>query len=334
MEKDKSIVSLIIPCYNAEKYIERCLESVLHQQYKNIELILVNDGSIDTSDDIIMNMRSKLERKIEKFIYIKQENQGVGAACNNAFKFASGEYVMLLDSDDILLSESIELCVEYLKANQNCGLVRTNGYYVDENDLNVQNKLLEVNEYMKSKEEIFEEIFYGRTYVWPGSYMIRMEVLEKLYPDHEILPSRGGQNLQFLMMAAYISKAGFINKPLMCYTVRRESLSHFYTGDKLNREIEAMLKYKEIRRYLINKFMMGKERDYWNKEIDYLYDKIFVQLSCKYKNKSEAKKYYKQLKYNAKNKRVELNMRIVYYELMNPLISLFLKIFRKLGILC
>ena len=240
------MVSLIIPCYNAEKYIQRCLNSVLLQSNKHIQLIIVNDGSIDLSENIILNMEVKFKQELDEFIYIKQENQGVGAACNNAFKYATGEFVMLLDSDDVILPNSIELCTKFLRENEKYGFVRTNGYYVYEDNINERDRLLEVNDYMKNKENVFEDIFYGKTYVWPGSYMIRMSVLEKLYPTHEILPSRGGQNLQFLMMAAYISKAGFIDKPLMCYTLRKESLSHFNSGNKLEKEINAMQKYKNI----------------------------------------------------------------------------------------
>lgn len=234
---------------------------------------------------------------------------------------------MLLDSDDIILPNSIELCVKFLKKNEKYGFVRTNGYYVQEDNINERNRVLEVNDYMKNKENIFEDIFYGKTYVWPGSYMIRMSILEKLYPTHEILPSRGGQNLQFLMMAAYISKAGFIDKPLMCYTLRKESLSHFNSGNKLEKEINAMLKYKSIRIELIDKFMKGIEKEFWNLETEKLYDVIFLSLACKYKNKVQAKKYYDQLK--MKNKKIDVNNKIIYYDLMNPFLSIILKSYRK-----
>lgn len=321
------MVSLIIPCYNAEKYIQRCLNSVLLQSNKHIQLIIVNDGSRDLSENIILNMEVKFKQELDEFIYIKQDNQGVGAACNNAFKYATGEFVMLLDSDDIILPNSIELCVKFLKENEKYGFVRTNGYYVQEDNINERNRVLEVNDYMKNKENIFEEIFYGKTYVWPGSYMIRMSILEKLYPTHEILPSRGGQNLQFLMMAAYISKAGFIDKPLMCYTLRKESLSHFNSGNKLEKEINAMIKYKSIRIELIDKFMNGTEKEFWNLETEKLYDVIFLSLACKYKNKVQAKKYYDQLK--MKNKKIDVNNKIIYYDLMNPFLSIILKSYRK-----
>lgn len=90
------MVSLIIPCYNAEKYIGRCLDSVLNQTDRNIELIVVNDGSTDKTARIIEDYRHVLESDITRFIYISQENEGVGAACNNALKKVTGEFLTLL----------------------------------------------------------------------------------------------------------------------------------------------------------------------------------------------------------------------------------------------
>jgi glycosyltransferase involved in cell wall biosynthesis len=146
------MVSLIIPCLN----------SVLLQSNKHIQLIIVNDGSIDLSENIILNMEVKFKQELDEFIYIKQENQGVGAACNNAFKYATGEFVMLLDSDDVILPNSIELCTKFLRENEKYGFVRTNGYYVYEDNINERDRLLEVNDYMKNKENVFEDIFMGR----------------------------------------------------------------------------------------------------------------------------------------------------------------------------
>lgn len=69
------MVSLIIPCYNSESYIERCLDSILVQNYKQIELILVNDGSVDDTEHKIDQMRTRIESNTERFIYIKQKNR-------------------------------------------------------------------------------------------------------------------------------------------------------------------------------------------------------------------------------------------------------------------
>lgn len=322
------MVSLIIPCYNSEKYIGRCLESVLNQSENDIELILVNDGSTDESSNIIDQYRHQLEASFTKFVYIEQDNQGVGAACNNAFKKVTGEYLALLDSDDIILPDFILESRKWLDEHPLYGFVRTNGYYVTEDNLDGSDRLLEVNDYMKEKEDVFEELFNGSTYLWPGTYMIRMSVLDDLYPDREIYPSRSGQNLQFLMMSAYRSKAGFVDKPLMKYLIRKDSLSHFSSGDVMKKEISAIEGYKDIRKHLISKFMSHDEQNEWNSKIEKLYAGVYLKLAIKYKNKKFAKEYYKNIKalYGGLP---ELNLQIDYYKLVNPIRYYYLRILRK-----
>lgn len=324
------MVSLIVPCYNSESYIERCIESILNQTYREIELIIINDGSNDATEEKLNKYKRKMEEKFVRYIYKYQENGGVGEACNTAFKSATGDYLMLLDSDDALCTQSIQKCVEFLEQYPEYDLVRTNGYYVTEDNINANKRLLEVNSEMKIKKNIFDDIFYGRTYVWPGTYMIRMNKLNQLYPDREIYSSRGGQNLQFLMMACYHSNAGFIDEPLMRYTVRKESLSHFNYGDILKKEIQAMERYRDIRHHLIERFMKEDEKEYWLDRLDSLYANIYVQLACKHRNKDEAKKYFETLK---KREKPNLNIKITYYRLMNPMKYGLLRLGRKIHFL-
>ena len=322
------MVSLIIPCYNAEKYIGRCLDSVLNQTDRNIELIVVNDGSTDKTARIIEDYRHVLESDITRFIYISQENEGVGAACNNALKKVTGEFLTLLDADDIMLPESIEIRRKWLEEHSTYGLVRTNGYYVTEDNLELCNRLLEVNEYMKNKENVLNELFNGTTYLWPGTYMIRMNVLDKLYPDREIYPSRNGQNMQLVMMAAYVSKAGFIDIPLMKYVLQKESLSHFSSGNVMQKELNAMEGYKDIRKHLVKQFMNEDDQDKWNDKIDKLYANIYLDIALKHKDKDFAKSCYENIKHKGN---IEINQQINYYKLMNPVVYWCLRIIRKLG---
>lgn len=322
------MVSLIIPCYNGEKFINRCLDSVLDQSYKDIELIFVNDGSTDKTSEIINKRKEELDNRLTKFIYIEQENQGVGASCNNAFKKVTGEYLTLLDIDDLMLPDSIKLRKEWLDNNPSYGLVRTNGYYVTEENLNNTSNLLEVNDYMKSNEEIFNELFNGTTYVWPGTYMIRMNLLNDVYPSRDIYPSRNGQNLQFLLVAAYKSKAGFIDVPLMKYVVQSESLSHFSSGNILDKKVKAMLGYKDIRKNLIMNIMNNEDRNLWLERLEILYEKIFMQLANEYNEKALAKKHYQNLK-KLMNEGIDLNTRIDYYHNRNLIVYLVLRIVRK-----
>ena len=97
MSKSCSI-SLIVPVYNVEKYLARCLDSLLNQTYKDIEIICINDGSTDSSYDIL----KEYSEKDERIIILNQANQGISVARNNGLKIASGEYVGYVDSDDWL----------------------------------------------------------------------------------------------------------------------------------------------------------------------------------------------------------------------------------------
>ena len=89
-------ISIIVPAYNAEKYIEKCLNSLIHQTKKELEFIIVNDGSKDNTESIIKTFRDKRIR------YFKNENQGIGKSRNFGIEKARGKYIMFLDSDDYL----------------------------------------------------------------------------------------------------------------------------------------------------------------------------------------------------------------------------------------
>jgi len=101
------LVSLVVPCYNVEKYIEQCLTSIRDQTYKNIEVILVDDGSPDNSGAIC----DRFALDDERFKVIHKENAGVGAARNDGMAMASGDYIIFIDSDDYLPLNALELLV-------------------------------------------------------------------------------------------------------------------------------------------------------------------------------------------------------------------------------
>lgn len=96
MEKYTDLISIIIPVYNVEKYIDRCLSSVINQIYKNIEIIVVNDGSTDNSENIC----KKYAEEDKRIVLTNQSNKGLSAARNAGLEAAKGKYVMFVDSDD------------------------------------------------------------------------------------------------------------------------------------------------------------------------------------------------------------------------------------------
>jgi glycosyltransferase involved in cell wall biosynthesis len=106
-------VTVIIPVYNAEKFLRDSVNSILNQSYKNIEIIIVNDGSTDNSYNILISEFSILPN----IIIINSINKGQSAACNLGFKFSTGEYIKFFDADDILNDCFIE---EQIKLLENC----------------------------------------------------------------------------------------------------------------------------------------------------------------------------------------------------------------------
>ena len=104
--------SIIVPAYNGEKYIEETLDCLLSQTEQSVEVIVVNDGSTDKTEEIVKEYASRDER----VVYVYQDNAGVSAARNNGIERARGEYVIFIDSDDLLSEDALEKIYEGLKA--------------------------------------------------------------------------------------------------------------------------------------------------------------------------------------------------------------------------
>ena len=104
-------VSIIVPIYNVEQYLANCIESLIHQTYANIEIVLVNDGSKDNSEQIIQ----KYAEKDNRIVPLNKVNGGLSDARNFGLKYATGEYCLFIDSDDWLAESAIEMCVDKVK---------------------------------------------------------------------------------------------------------------------------------------------------------------------------------------------------------------------------
>lgn len=120
-------VSIIIPVYNNEKYIEKCIHSVLNQTFGELEIIAVNDGSTDESGKILKN----LEREDVRIILLEQNNQGVAAARNLGVKKSTGKYITFVDGDDYLKNDYIEKMYD-LAEKESLDMVISGLTYVDE----------------------------------------------------------------------------------------------------------------------------------------------------------------------------------------------------------
>ncbi|MBQ3475399.1 MAG: glycosyltransferase family 2 protein [Bacilli bacterium] len=241
----KPLVTIIIPVYNAEKYIGKCLESVCNQEYNNLEIIVVDDGSKDDSSRII-NEYSKRDSRIK---YINQENKGVSFARNVALKVASGEYIQFTDSDDILKVDMIKKMVNVaLKNNSDIVICGYDNYIEASNEVNH----IHLNKYNLSFKEVIsnEATNYGG---FPWNKLIKKDCIKKEYrTDIHFYENL----LLFLDNSIYIKNYSIIDEPLYVYNINNTSAVH---TKKYNKKRMTMLKALE---YVI-KSVDIKYKDYY-----------------------------------------------------------------------
>src|SRR5690606_21099984 len=114
-----ALISVIIPIYNVEDYLEKCLESLLSQTYSDLEIICVNDGSTDKSALIV----EKYKNLDERIVLIEKENSGAGETRNQGVRFATGEYVWFVDGDDWVDKTACELLVSFCRRNPDADVI-------------------------------------------------------------------------------------------------------------------------------------------------------------------------------------------------------------------
>lgn len=318
----KSLVSILIPCYNGENFLERCFKSILSQTYSNIEIIFINDGSVDNSEEIAKEYANKLINKGYKFNYIYQENSGAAAAINVALKLVNGEYIMLYDIDDIIFPTAVEEKAVYLDNNKEYDMVRNNGYYVNNDNLDKIVDVFSRNEEEKKNENIFEALLLGETNNWPASFMVRSVALFDNINDKNIYVSQFGQNLQIMLPVAYKGRSGYIDKPLMKYVRHNKSHSSFINS---SRKLELFNGYEENRIQILNSLSLDlSEKKQYIEKINILYFRIRMKIAYESNNRELLIGQYNNLK---KMKACNSKDRILYMRGINKFIDSIFNIY-------
>lgn len=319
------LVSIIVPCYNGEKFVDRCLESIYIQEYSDIELIVVDDGSTDCSKELILSWKEKFLEKKWNLKYYYQDNKGLGGAINAGLKLVSGAYISLLDIDDEYLPGAIAERVTYLKSHKDVWVVRSNGWVVKG-----KCKYLFIYEQCeKDIDDIFLALLRGETNNWAGSYMVRANELFEFYPNREIYQSRYGQNLQILLPLLYKRKCGYIDKPHMNYIQQANSLSQTIDENaKEKKELENMNGYKDIRVYMLNLIVKDEiEKNEYLRNIEGAFWRNIMSIALVEKNKELMCKAYQQMK---KFEKPRIDDKIKYTKLIFPYCSFVLRVTRKI----
>ncbi len=302
------LVSIITPCFNGENYLDRYFESILNQTYPNIELIFVNDGSTDKTEEIALSYQQKLEDRNIKFIYIYQKNAGQAAALNKGLKIFKGDYLTWPDSDDTMTPDCIEKKVEFLEKNKNYDMVRSNGIYYDEK---THEKRKISNKKNNKNEKIFEDLLVLNTYGCCGCYMITRRGFLNSFPNKRIYDSRCGQNWQILLPVASRSLCGYIDEDL--YTVFLTRNSHSRKQRSLQKEIDRYTSFLDILLHSINESDCNK-RYFRKKAYTFCYRNQFYY-SIALQDKILIKKYFKLICRKSKPHLKEIVLYIKHYYL-------------------
>lgn len=164
----QDLISIIVPIYNVEKYLDKCLQSITNQTYKNLQIILINDGSTDTSLRICENFALNDER----ICIVNQESKGVSEARNTGIREAKGAYITFIDSDDVVESTYIQYLYDIIKENNDISVCKMKEIYGDgDDDINNDGEESVIKQ-LNSKEAI-EIMLYQREFdnsLWGKMY--------------------------------------------------------------------------------------------------------------------------------------------------------------------
>ncbi len=163
--RNKPKVSIIVPVYNVEEYLVKCLDSLVSQTLKEIEIICINDGSTDNSLEIL----NTFAQKDSRIIIINKQNEGVSAARNIGLDISNGEYIMFVDSDDYLEIQTCQTVYEKIK-NENSDLLIFNYFSVTQNTKKISAELDNILTNKFSFKQCPDSFFYTATSVWGKLY--------------------------------------------------------------------------------------------------------------------------------------------------------------------
>ena len=233
MHTDKPVVSVLMPAYNHQNYVQDSIKSIINQTYQDIELIVVDDGSKDDTFNKILELKDECEKRFKSCSFETQQNKGTCETLNKLISKANGDYIYIIASDDLVKPCAIECLVEFLNSNPKYVLVvgdneiiDSNGKncYWDENRNNVYSKneakFLTFVDYLKYYCNFFNDKKFGTyeslqigNYI-PNGYLIRKSILDKVEPFSKEAPL---EDYFLMLQLSKYAKFKYLNKVLFSY---------------------------------------------------------------------------------------------------------------------
>ncbi len=256
-----SRVSVVTPLYNCEAFLERFLDALLHQTHNDIEVVLVDDGSTDSTPAIASRFQAFFEAKSIRYIFVQQENGGVSSAINKGLGFVTGQYICWPDPDDVFESNALKRRADFLDRNLDFGLLRSDGFRFSVKSASQKLKRVSGGNLNRFNGSIFEDLLLSRTFITPCAYMIRADLLWEIYPNREIVPSRYGQNYQILLPMTFSHKCGYVDYPDWTRFERPDSHSRASIG-KFGAEYDRLIGVERLIFQILNFSLQEAANDY------------------------------------------------------------------------
>lgn len=324
---DEPKISVIIPAYNIEDYIATCLFSIINQSFKDIEILVIDDGSKDKTAEIV-EIFGQFDKRIK---LIKQENQGAGNAKNNALKLAVGKYIMFVDSDDCLENNAIEIAYDTI-FNQKAEVVvfGANGildekkvkclYGIERTPKNILNKIVTQSEIYKN---IFKLPVVAMCKIYDTSFLKNNNILFQ--------GTKTGEDQFFHIKTILLAKRVFVlGKNLYCYRKKRKNsltfskrknensvIYNFYAIEEFlkNENLPNTVKLKILNKYFVKCVSwLGKCAE--NYRIEYFND---LEKFCTFVSQNHPEIYNNELKFSNNDTYFVLKIKLLFIKLKKKL---------------
>ena len=278
-------ISIVIPVYNAQQFIEKLLDILYKQTYKNLEIIIVNDGSIDNTKNII----EKCIKKDKRIILINTQNKGVSSARNTGIGYVTGKYTTFIDADDYIEIDTYEKIYKKIK-EKNTDAIRYN-YIKEEEDgsilkkgdmLDLKDKIIDKNE---KKEKVIPYIFENKIEAYSSLLILKSEIIKKVGKFNEEVHMMEDL-LFYLGVLSSVDNIYFYDYHAYHYVLHYTSSSK--SRDKLVRNFKDTLKVVK----LVNKFLdENKFESKIYKQVNYIYSTMIVKYTIRSLQKDDEFKW-------------------------------------------
>lgn len=291
-------VSVIVPVYNAEKYLEKCLNSIINQTYKNIEIIAINDGSTDNSLEII-NQYEKKDNRIKK---IDQSNQGCVKTRLNGIKIATGDYCMFVDSDDWIDECTVENLITKIKLT-NANIIKYRLIY--EPSKIVQNEIIQGNDTEfcdERKQELYKILFTTNDLNNLCNEIIETKLFDLNNQELNVNINQGEDFLINLNLFYKAEKILLTNDIYYHYFKNDDSITNTLKIDKIKKNINDLLYVYNVINESLGKFKLNDNKELIEEielqHINGIYGQIFKLLQSSELRKKDLLLLQKEVEEN------------------------------------